>query len=114
MQPVPMNPTPEPRRSATRIGPADFAYVQQLMRKRTGIALEAGKEYLAETRLSALAIQEGYETLGALLDSLHTERESGDLHRQVVEALAITETSFFRDLHPFEALKRSLLPERVA
>src|SRR3989442_12112609 len=102
MHPPAMNPTPEPRRSATRISAADFAYVQQLMRKRTGIALEAGKAYLAETRLSALALQEGYETLGALLDSLHTERESGDLHRQVVEALAITGTSFFPDPHPLQ------------
>lgn len=102
------------RRPAVRISAEDFAYLQQLMRKRAGIVLENGKEYLAETRLAALAIQEGYETLGSLLESLYTERESGDLHRQVIEALAITETSFFRDLHPFEALKRHILPERVA
>ncbi|HTM57513.1 MAG TPA: protein-glutamate O-methyltransferase CheR [Candidatus Udaeobacter sp.] len=109
-----MNPDRSNRKAVTRIGAEDFSYLQQLMRKRAGIVLENGKEYLAETRLAALAIQERYETLGSLLESLYTERESGDLHRQVIEALAITETSFFRDLHPFEALKRSILPERVA
>ena len=114
MSPTPSNPQHGPDRSPTRIGAEDFGYLQQLMRKRAGIALEAGKEYLAETRLAALALQEGYGTLGSLLESLYTERQSGELHRQVIEALAINETSFFRDLHPFEALKKVILPDRVA
>jgi chemotaxis protein methyltransferase CheR len=101
-------------RSPARITPQDFAYLRELMHKRAGIALEPGKEYLAETRLAALALQERYGTLEALLESLHTEGERGDLHRRVVEALAISETSFFRDLHPFEALRRTILPERIA
>jgi chemotaxis protein methyltransferase CheR len=47
------------------------------------------------------------------MESLQTEGERGELHRAVVESLAITETSFFRDLHPFEALKNVILPERL-
>ncbi len=33
------------------------------------------------------------------------------LTRQVVEAMTTNETSFFRDLHPFDALKATILPE---
>lgn len=101
------------RRDEGRISGEDFAYLQQLMRRRTGIVLEAGKEYLAEARLSALAQREGFGSATALLEGLHTEEDSGLLHRRVVEALAITETSFFRDLHPFESLRRQLLPELI-
>ena len=84
------------------------------MRRRAGISLDGGKEYLAEARLSALSLQQGYGTLPALMESLQTEGERGELHRAVVESLAITETSFFRDLHPFEALKNIILPERMS
>lgn len=103
-----------PERPAARISAEDFGYLQRVLEERSGIAIDAGKEYLVETRLAALALQQGYGTLEALLESLYTENGQGDLHRQVVEALAITETSFFRDLHPFDALKRSILPERLA
>jgi len=96
-----------------RISTEDFNYLQRVLHEKSGIALDAGKEYLAETRLAALALQQGYGTLEALLEGLHTESEQGQLHRQVIESLAITETSFFRDLHPFDALKRSILPERL-
>jgi chemotaxis protein methyltransferase CheR len=36
------------------------------------------------------------------------------LHRQAVEALTTNETSFFRDFHPFEALKKFALPDLIA
>jgi len=103
-----------PHESAPRLKREDYAYLQDLMRRRAGISLEGGKEYLAEARLAALALAQGFGALPALMESLQTEGERGDLHRAVVEALAITETSFFRDLHPFEALKNVILPELLA
>ena len=37
-----------------------------------------------------------------------------DLHRKVVDAMTTNETSFFRDIHPFEALRKVILPEIIA
>jgi chemotaxis protein methyltransferase CheR len=114
MSPARSNRPGTPRESAPRLPREHFVYLQDLMRRRAGISLDGGKEYLAEARLAALALQLGYGTLHSLMESLQTESERGELHRAVVEALAIAETSFFRDLHPFEALKNVILPERIA
>ena len=32
---------------------------------------------------------------------------------EVVEAMVTTETSFFRDIHPFETLKKTVLPKLI-
>ncbi len=40
-------------------------------------------------------------------------RYPNGLQQQVVEAMVTTETTFFRDLHPFEALRKSLIPELI-
>ncbi|HEY3216105.1 MAG TPA: protein-glutamate O-methyltransferase CheR [Candidatus Eisenbacteria bacterium] len=92
----------------------DFTYVRQLLLERAGILLESGKEYLADARLSALSLTEGYGSIGELLDRAQSERDFGPLQRKVIEAMTITETSFFRDLHPFEALRRHIFPQVLA
>jgi chemotaxis protein methyltransferase CheR len=99
-------PAAEPRVSAPV-----YAYLQQLLQKRTGTVLERGKEYLVEARLYALAQDEGFASAAALLEALQTEPETGTLHRRVVEAMLNGETSFFRDHYPFEVMRETLIPE---
>ena len=91
----------------------DFAYVRTLCRDRSGIVLEEGKEYLVEARLTPVAAQAGYVSLHDLITQLR-HPSSQALQRQVVEALAIHETQFFRDGHPFDTLKAAILPELIA
>lgn len=95
--------------TATSITETDFNYVRGLMRERSGIVLEPGKEYLLESRLSPVARREGFASLQALMTHLRTKPLNG-LHQTVVEALTTNETSFFRDFHPFEALRQEILP----
>jgi chemotaxis protein methyltransferase CheR len=94
------------------ISPTDFAYLQGFLRDRSAIVLEPGKEYLAETRLGPVARTLGLGTLDELLHKLRVEPH-GALSTRVVEALTTNETSFFRDNHPFEALRTQLLPELI-
>lgn len=88
----------------------DFEFVAQFVRDRAAIVLEPGKEYLVESRLSPLAKDQGYADLDALIAALRrqTYGELGDL---IVEAMTTNETSFFRDVHPFAALREHVLPE---
>jgi chemotaxis protein methyltransferase CheR len=89
---------------------ASFEYVRTLLRQRSGHHLNDDNAYLVETRLLAVARRHGFLSVEDLLLRLRNktnERLLGEL----VEAMAINETYFFRDGHPFEALRQSVLPE---
>lgn len=88
----------------------DFDYVRTLVQQRTGIALDGSKESLVESRLEGLVHQQRLRSLDDLMARLRNQPFNG-LHVQVVELILTTETSFFRDQHPFETLKNHVLPE---
>jgi len=90
----------------------DFDYIQRLVRTQAGLVLEPGKEYLAESRLLPAARKEGLNSIEDLVARLRSRPVDG-LHRRVVEAMTINETSFFRDFHPFELLRKFVLPDLV-
>jgi chemotaxis protein methyltransferase CheR len=87
----------------------DFQFVSQLVRDRSAIVLEPDKAYLLEARLGPLARAEGLGSLEELVAQLRRSPVNG-LQRRVVEAMTTNETSFFRDLHPFEALRQVVVP----
>jgi chemotaxis protein methyltransferase CheR len=87
----------------------DFDFVQQLVRSRSAIVLEAGKEYLLDARLGPLARASGLGSVAALVADIRSQRR-GDLAEAVVEAMTTNETSFFRDVTPFQVLEKELLP----
>jgi len=92
------------------IDDAAFNYVRQLVRDRAAIVLEDGKQYLVDNRLSMLARREGMESAQEVIDRLRSAPD-GALQRKVVEAMATTETLFFRDGKPYDALRNTILPE---
>jgi len=91
---------------------AEFEVVRALVRAEAGIVLEPGKEYLVEARLSPLARREQLPSTAALIAQLAGSR--GALHARVVEAMTTNETTFFRDVEPFEVLRTNVLPGLVA
>ena len=95
------------------IATVDFAYIRDLVRTRSAIVLETGKEYLVESRLEPLARKEGINSVGELVSRLKTQG-FGRLHAKVIEAMTTNETSFFRDSSPFDALRNVIIPELVA
>lgn len=91
----------------------NFKFIQDFARDTAAIVLEAGKEYLVETRLSPIAKQAGFPTLDAFINQLRFDRKGTLFHEQVIDAITTNETSFFRDFHPFEALRQQILPRLI-
>jgi chemotaxis protein methyltransferase CheR len=91
----------------------DFDYIRRYVHDQSAIVLEPGKEYLVESRLRTLARKENFTSIDDLIGKMRSPINK-DLHRKVVEALTTNETSFFRDLHPFEALRKVILPELLS
>jgi chemotaxis protein methyltransferase CheR len=94
------------------LSPAEFNFVSGLVREKSAIVLETGKEYLVESRLSALARTLKYESINALVKELQTKMDPL-LTEQVIEAMTTNETLFFRDRHPFEALQEDIIPNLI-
>jgi chemotaxis protein methyltransferase CheR len=91
----------------------DFDFIRALLQERSAIALEADKRYLVESRLAPVVRQLELGSIADLVGRLRG-RECNGLADRIVEALVTTETSFFRDLHPFEALRKTVLPELMS
>lgn len=90
---------------------AAFDRIRTLVRARSAIVLDDGKEYLVEARLGPIAKARGMASIDELSSQLTAAHP--ELVEQVVEAMTTNETSFFRDLHPFHALQNHVLPELI-
>ena len=77
-----------------------------------GIKLDDQKDYLIESRLAQLAKENGFAGITALVAKARTgDRAVGT---KIIEAITTHETSFYRDLVPFEALRQKVIPELIA
>jgi chemotaxis protein methyltransferase CheR len=90
----------------------EFDAIRQLLQERSGIALDDGKQYLVESRLAPVVQQLQLKSIGELIAQLRGAGGTG-LQRQVVEAMVTTESSFFRDHHPFQALRKEVIPHLI-
>jgi chemotaxis protein methyltransferase CheR len=89
--------------------PEDIETVRQVVHARSGVVVDPNKIYPIETRLTPVARREGFTDIGELIQAV---RSSGNdrLVWAVAEALASSETSFFRDRAPFDHFRNSILP----
>lgn len=90
-----------------------FSFVADLVRRRSAIQLEAGKEYLVESRLLPLARAAAAADVDAYVRAVRASNHPAAL-QDVVEALTTNETSWFRDGQPFQALVEQVVPDVLA
>ena len=94
------------------ISPVDYDFIANLLRDQCALVLDPGKDYLINSRLSPIAQRHGLTSIDHLVRRLRDTSDSS-LVSDVVEAMVTTETSFFRDVHPFETLKKIVLPKLI-
>ena len=88
---------------------ADFAFIAQFLKDRSGLIITQDKMYLLETRLTSILRDNGLASLTALVEVLR-QPGGATVKDQVVDAMTTNETSFFRDNHPFDTLRKSIIP----
>jgi chemotaxis protein methyltransferase CheR len=95
-----------------KVGSLQFTFLCDLLRKRTGVVIDASKEYLVVARLMPIVRQRKIASLDTLIDRMRKGLDPS-LERDVLSAMMTHETSFFRDKSPFETLRTMLLPELI-
>src|SRR5688500_9382028 len=94
------------------LDPTEFAWLCAFLRAESALSIDASKDYLVTTRLTPLLKDLGLSTLSELVVRLK-RRPMAAIHQRVIEAMTTNETSFFRDVHPFDTLRNQVLPEIV-
>lgn len=79
------------------------------LKRSSGLVLDRDKRYLVDSRLLPIVKREKLSGLPELVTILE-RGTSPTLAKEVVQAMTINETYFFRDKLPFDALKDTLLP----
>jgi chemotaxis protein methyltransferase CheR len=90
----------------------DREFLAALCLARAGLKVDAEKSYLIESRMGPLARREGYDSPEAFIESLRTQPNDRQAWA-AVEAMALSETGFFRDRGVFDKLEREVLPDLV-
>jgi len=89
---------------------AAFDYFADLLRRESGLQMTPEKYYLLETRLLHIVQQQGVAGIEGLASMLRRDEGNRAVRQAVVEAMATHETSFFRDITPFDRLRDTFLP----
>jgi chemotaxis protein methyltransferase CheR len=98
--------------AAPQLNAQSFDYLAELVLRGSAIVIDKSKTYLFESRLLPIARANGLTNLDQLVETLKRPGASA-LADSVIDAMTTNETSFFRDLHPFNALRTQLIPELI-
>jgi chemotaxis protein methyltransferase CheR len=93
--------------------PVDLRTIGAFVEARSAILCPADKDYLFEARLRPVMRRHELTGMAELAARLRANPEPA-LADAVIEAMTTNETSWFRDVHPFEAIRTGILPELIA
>jgi len=90
-----------------------FDTLCEFLRRSSGLVMEQSKQYLVESRVMPIVRRERLSGLDELVSILQ-RGSSPKLAKDVIEAMTINETYFFRDKSPFDQFRSVTLPALIA
>ena len=90
----------------------DIQFLTDVVAECSGNVIAPRQAYMLEKQLTPLAKSEGLADLSELVNKLRCHSDQ-KLKSLVAEAVTVNETSFFRDVHPFEALRKEIIPALI-
>ena len=91
----------------------DYDLFRRYLEDACGIVLGDNKHYLVTSRLKRVTEDFGFTSLSEMMNTL-VKGNDRHLREKVIDAMTTNETMWFRDVYPFEILKKELLPELAA
>ena len=88
---------------------SDFEIIAQILKERSGLALNRDKAYLLESRLNPVARKWNFSGFDELAQAVRNNADKA-LLVDVTEAMTTNESFFFRDQKPFEQFTDMVLP----
>jgi chemotaxis protein methyltransferase CheR len=95
-----------------KVNPDEIRLLSKYIYDISGIAIDASKAYLLETRLGKLVEMEGCHSYAELHQKARQDNQKL-LEKKIIDAITTNETLFFRDTGPFELLQHKILPEII-
>lgn len=98
-----------PQSSPESLGERDFERIRATVASITGISIAPTKRLLIYRRLAGRLKARGFASFGDYLSAI----ESGDRNEleHFINAITTNQTSFFREKHHFDFLRRTIIPE---
>lgn len=93
--------------------PEDVETIRAMAHARSGVVIDPEKTYQIETALAPVARRAGFASLPDLVLAIRAQSDERLLWA-ATEALASSETSFFRDRAPFRVFREEILPTLIA
>ena len=90
-----------------------FDALCEYLRRNSGLVMEQSKKYLVDSRVMPIVRREKLSSLDELV-ALLMKGQSPKLAKDVIEAMTINETYFFRDKSPFDQFRSFMLPALLA
>lgn len=90
-----------------------FDVLCSFLHRSSGLVMEPSKRYLVESRVMPIVRRERLASLDELV-ALLQKGQSPKLAKDVVEAMTINETYFFRDKTPFDQFRAVILPHLLS
>ena len=86
----------------------DYKAFRIFLEDASGIVLGENKQYLVTSRLTRLMTDNAITNFSSLMTRMKSDSK---LCQRIMDAMTTNETSWFRDVYPFDILKEKLLPE---
>jgi chemotaxis protein methyltransferase CheR len=91
---------------------ADFEKFAEFFYRKSGIRFDTGKRYFVDKRLHERMAATGADSFREYFVSLRFEAQGAEL-QQLVNAMTVNETYFFREAYQFDCMVNSMLGEVV-
>ncbi len=99
--------------NSIKLSDSEFTAISNLVYKKAGINLHAGKKELVRARLATIIREENFGTFGNFFEHTVQDQTGNELVR-LLDAIATNLTNFFREPVHFSFMAETFLPEIIS